>query len=186
MPDLSFNYCLQQIVLSTELSPPTFLLHVSHFNFQRISVEHQKKSMHGFISLERFVCSAEISFVSGQHIKNSSQLQPCEEFADGATFCQVLGTSADDSSSVGNRDNTCFVCMERPADAVLLECGHSGLCVECATVLWNQGRRCPLCRRGFAAIMRIIACSADTVSWAVTKRSTRKSHPYIYPYIIFS
>jgi hypothetical protein len=61
--------------------------------------------------------------------------------------------------------------MERHADAVLLECGHSGLCVECATVLWNQARRCPLCRRGFAAIMRIVACSADTVIEALFQSS---------------
>ena len=54
--------------------------------------------------------------------------------------------------------------MERPADAVLLECGHSGLCVECATALWDQARRCPLCRQGFAAVMRIVAREASAVS----------------------
>ena len=61
-----------------------------------------------------------------------------------------------------NGDDQCIVCMDRPADAVLLECGHSGLCVECATVLWDQARRCPLCRRGFAAVMRIVTVARET------------------------
>jgi hypothetical protein len=56
-----------------------------------------------------------------------------------------------------------MVCMERPADAILLECGHSGLCIECATVLWDQESQCPLCRRGFAAVMRIVDGSSDQV-----------------------
>ncbi len=60
-------------------------------------------------------------------------------------------TSADDE------DDPCIVCMERPADAILLECGHGGLCVTCSTVLWSHSRHCPLCRQEFAAIMRIVA-----------------------------
>ncbi len=59
--------------------------------------------------------------------------------------------------------------MEGPADAVLLECGHSGLCVECATVLWDQARRCPLCRQGFAAVMRIVARGASEVGHRLTR-----------------
>ncbi len=65
--------------------------------------------------------------------------------------------------TLSDTDSMCVVCIERPADAILLECGHSGLCVQCATMLWNQARRCPLCRRGFAAVMRIIATAANTV-----------------------
>ena len=52
--------------------------------------------------------------------------------------------------------DACLVCMESPQDAVLLlDCGHSGLCVACASRLWERDRRCPLCREGIAGIMRI-------------------------------
>ena len=60
----------------------------------------------------------------------------------------------------GDYSDPCIVCMERPPDSILLECGHAGLCVGCATVLWDQARRCPLCRQEFAAIMRIVAREA--------------------------
>ena len=60
-------------------------------------------------------------------------------------------------------DETCIVCWEQPQDAVLLECGHGGLCVACADLLWRQTRRCPLCREEFAGVMRIVDASDATV-----------------------
>jgi hypothetical protein len=75
--------------------------------------------------------------------------------------CKLNGS---DSSGALEGETTCIVCMDRPADAVLLECGHSRLCVKCATVLWDQARRCLLCRRGFAAVMRIVARETSSES----------------------
>ena len=40
-----------------------------------------------------------------------------------------------------------------------LPCLCSGLCGDCAERLWASGpagRRCPLCRSGFAGVMRIV------------------------------
>jgi hypothetical protein len=58
---------------------------------------------------------------------------------------------------------SCFVCMEQLPDAVLLECGHAGLCSACASILWNGGRQCPLCRQTFAGVMRVVEASGDLV-----------------------
>jgi hypothetical protein len=33
---------------------------------------------------------------------------------------------------------TCFVCLDGRRDAILLECGHGGLCVACAQSLWAR------------------------------------------------
>ena len=52
--------------------------------------------------------------------------------------------------------NTCIVCLEQPANAVLLECGHAGICGTCASLLWEGGRRCPLCRELFAGVMLVV------------------------------
>mmetsp|Transcript_59221 Transcript_59221/g.145367 ORF Transcript_59221/g.145367 Transcript_59221/m.145367 type:complete len:565 (+) Transcript_59221:175-1869(+) len=56
-------------------------------------------------------------------------------------------------------DNTCIVCLDRERDALLLECGHGGLCVDCATALWNNGpsgRTCPMCRKIFTGVMKLV------------------------------
>ena len=52
----------------------------------------------------------------------------------------------------------CLACMARPPDAILVECGHGGLCAPCAGRLWRNRparRRCPLCRQRFDGVLRI-------------------------------
>ena len=50
----------------------------------------------------------------------------------------------------------CGVCAAAPCDAVLLECGHAGLCLPCALRL-HTGRRwlCPWCRAPVAQAVRL-------------------------------
>jgi hypothetical protein len=42
----------------------------------------------------------------------------------------------------------CWICLrdDVSADAVLLPCGHGGICLDCATNLWKRRSLCPLCR----------------------------------------
>ncbi len=64
----------------------------------------------------------------------------------------------------------CYLCMDRRADTVLVECGHGGLCGVCAAALWRSAaaapgaeRRCPLCRLPFVGVMLIVGEAAGTV-----------------------
>jgi hypothetical protein len=50
-------------------------------------------------------------------------------------------------------DNLCYACADLGANTALLACGHRGLCLACATRLWQVDRRCPLCRRGVDGVM---------------------------------
>ena len=79
------------------------------------------------------------------------------------------------SSRTGGGGDACLVCMERPPDAVLLECGHGGVCVACAEVLWRQGRRCPLCRARFCGVVRILRGESDTVRGSRASLASRDS-----------
>ncbi len=67
----------------------------------------------------------------------------------------------------------CYMCMDNLAGAVLIECGHGGLCIPCASALWRHGagtaaappaRRCPLCRRPFVVVMRIVSQTGEKVA----------------------
>ena len=72
----------------------------------------------------------------------------------------------DEKSGDDADESACLACMEHPPDAVLIECGHGGLCAACAGRLWREGpsrRRCPLCRRRFAGIVQIVGRAADKV-----------------------
>jgi len=66
----------------------------------------------------------------------------------------------------GGEDTSCIVCLDRDREAILLECGHGGLCLQCATSLWNQGpagRHCPMCRKVFSGVMKIVEEQEDMV-----------------------
>ena len=74
------------------------------------------------------------------------------------------------AGSNGPERQPCYLCMDRRADAVLLECGHGGICAACAAALWRRAaaapaveRRCPLCRLPFVGVMLIVSEAAGTV-----------------------
>ena len=86
----------------------------------------------------------------------------------------IPSTAADQALTAGGQDgepeqhaaleteegsSLCIICWDGAREAVLLECGHSGLCVACAQRISRSApalRVCPICRQGFAAIVRIV------------------------------
>mmetsp|Transcript_17750 Transcript_17750/g.49136 ORF Transcript_17750/g.49136 Transcript_17750/m.49136 type:complete len:131 (-) Transcript_17750:543-935(-) len=49
---------------------------------------------------------------------------------------------------------------------IVMECGHDGLCVECAGRLWRQPpnmKVCPLCRQSISGIVRIVGAQRELV-----------------------
>jgi len=62
--------------------------------------------------------------------------------------------------SLDNLDNneekdSCFVCESNEADAVVMECGHGGMCYECAMLGWQTSNKCHICRREIKSVLRV-------------------------------
>ena len=53
-------------------------------------------------------------------------------------------------------DNICSLCLTNPADAVILPCGHTGICFECASKWIRETNSCPVCRQNDATVKRIL------------------------------
>ena len=49
----------------------------------------------------------------------------------------------------------CYICESRVSNAILVECGHGGVCCECALKLVEQKNECMECRKPATAIYRI-------------------------------
>ena len=119
------------------LPPPYALKRVSGHIFQR--------------------CDAE----SDMHKTVSTQDEPKASQIVVGVPAQRITSTMDDVTCLDH--DLCYLCSDRPADAVLIECGHGGLCAECADSLWRRGahqpagRSCPLCRQTFIGIMRIVS-----------------------------
>lgn len=70
-----------------------------------------------------------------------------------------IGGGVGGSIEVGpdaRRRSTCFICCEREADAVVMECGHGGMCTTCAEHLANTPpSQCPVCRKTIREVLTI-------------------------------
>jgi hypothetical protein len=96
--------------------------------------------------------------------------RPRAEVAAQSAFPVMLGGGglARRTSSAGG-DSTCLLCCSAFPDAVLLECGHGGMCWGCAGRLASEGRsevhgaplllsppaKCPFCRTRVEHFVRI-------------------------------
>lgn len=55
-----------------------------------------------------------------------------------------------EASDEKNEAHTCKICFEKPADCVILECGHICACMGCAQPL----KLCPMCRQPIARVVK--------------------------------
>jgi len=64
--------------------------------------------------------------------------------------------------SMGSLDNldsgekeSCFVCENQEADAVVMDCGHGGMCYDCAMLGWQISNKCHICRREIKSVLKV-------------------------------
>ena len=53
-------------------------------------------------------------------------------------------------------ENVCSLCFANPADSVILPCGHTGICYECASRWVRETNSCPVCRHKDVNVKRIL------------------------------
>uniref|UniRef100_A0A7S1A2Z7 RING-type domain-containing protein n=1 Tax=Noctiluca scintillans TaxID=2966 RepID=A0A7S1A2Z7_NOCSC len=85
------------------------------------------------------------SQVGGQRIPRDSAASILS--ARGATFAEMVES-----------EQLCFICYDTFPDGVLLECGHAGMCVNCALQLTERrgdGAQCPICRAQVRMVVRL-------------------------------
>eukprot|EP01017_Pseudomicrothorax_dubius_P034445 TRINITY_DN4720_c0_g1_i8.p1 TRINITY_DN4720_c0_g1~~TRINITY_DN4720_c0_g1_i8.p1 ORF type:complete len:452 (+),score=28.43 TRINITY_DN4720_c0_g1_i8:333-1688(+) len=58
--------------------------------------------------------------------------------------------------------NACLICYEKNQDAVIMKCGHGGLCYDCALELWGKSDECFLCRERISQIVQISLDSRES------------------------
>ena len=69
---------------------------------------------------------------------------------DSTAVCEAV------DEGEGEEEDVCAICFTGPRDAVLLECGHGGICYTCAKrCLRKKGRECPMCRAPVEQVVQI-------------------------------
>lgn len=55
----------------------------------------------------------------------------------------------------GDEDNLCYICFSDPPNCLFLECGHGGVCLNCAIDTMRNSNFCTLCRTEISQILEI-------------------------------
>ena len=57
----------------------------------------------------------------------------------------------------------CSVCYVNESNAIFLECGHSGICYKCACDLYENFKKCHICRADIEKLLMFKSKSEKTV-----------------------
>ena len=60
-----------------------------------------------------------------------------------------------DENFLKESNQICSICCDKKANAILMKCGHGGVCYDCAISMWQSTGECPLCRKEIIEIYQI-------------------------------
>ncbi|CAM9537037.1 unnamed protein product [Ectocarpus sp. 6 AP-2014] len=76
--------------------------------------------------------------------------------ATGGSSGPLVAAAAAAAAPSRREHSTCYICCERRADAVMMECGHGGVCFTCATTLADSPPHlCPVCRKVIQEVFKL-------------------------------
>ncbi|CAD8171415.1 unnamed protein product [Paramecium octaurelia] len=72
-------------------------------------------------------------------------------------------------TSPHNSNNKCIICCEKPSNAILMKCGHGGICYQCAIQMAQKQKECFLCRQIINFIYEIDEKDASMLKRVISK-----------------
>jgi hypothetical protein len=56
-------------------------------------------------------------------------------------------------------ERECIICMERSVKTVMIDCGHSVMCVMCCRKIMIDGdQKCPICKATVSRAIKLFMC----------------------------
>ncbi|OMJ70390.1 hypothetical protein SteCoe_31637 [Stentor coeruleus] len=74
-------------------------------------------------------------------------------------------------TSSSNNKKLCDMCIENPSDAVIMDCGHGGICYDCSLELWKTVGMCHMCRCEISQVLQIEPSDKDLVKVCSTTKA---------------
>ena len=81
--------------------------------------------------------------------------RPCATSTAAAAAAAASAASRDDGD-----EGNCYICFERNSNSILLPCGHSGVCYQCAIENVARCETCPCCRH---SVNQVVVYDRDSV-----------------------
>lgn len=70
----------------------------------------------------------------------------------------ILSARGANFADIVESEQLCFICYDQPPNGVLLECGHAGICCDCAGGVVDRRpghATCPICRTPISMVLRL-------------------------------
>jgi hypothetical protein len=89
-------------------------------------------------------------------VKNEEKDKKSEESKEKQKESQDLCNKIEDK-------NICSICCSKDSDAILMNCGHGGICFDCCCALWMKYKKCYICRGEIKIVMQFKQRNISTV-----------------------
>lgn len=66
-------------------------------------------------------------------------------------------------------EQLCFICYERTANSIFMNCGHGGVCFDCAKETWNKKSSCITCRERISEVIKYVPIKGMRMVRAVSR-----------------
>lgn len=70
-------------------------------------------------------------------------------------YCNEAGCEFNTQQGQEAEGGQCIVCYGSQADIVIMQCGHGGMCCECALLGWKKTDKCHICRGTVESLGRL-------------------------------
>jgi hypothetical protein len=149
--DLPEQSSIQSRIISEVKKAPKFLMRISSNYFK--PAENPENPLKRTESLKE--TSIEITVI------------PRRTFSGPSIFEDISEKHSSSSSS----QKICEMCCENNCNAVIMECGHGGICYECSLELWKTTGFCHMCRGNISQVLQIEGFKEKVVKVKSTTRA---------------
>ena len=126
---------------------------VYSFSERNINVQKSSKSNKP-LKKSRFL--QEIEEIRALNIKENSELKRLGSSETELDQCLEEPAKQDPPKpSFSEEDSLCYICFSNPANCIYLDCGHGGVCLDCAIDSIKKNNICTLCREKVVQIIEI-------------------------------
>lgn len=102
------------------------------FNGDRYFTEHQDKDGENQADFSTIIKNGKVICFSDGDLEKCDQLQV-----------------------ENDNENTCYICVQNPCNAVMMNCGHGGVCYDCALEFVKKKFECMQCRQKVERVVKI-------------------------------
>lgn len=91
----------------------------------------------------------------------SYDVKNCNDYDNNIKAPSEPGSENNESNAIKGSEEKlnesaylCCVCFDRPPDAVIMNCGHGGICYKCCMEQWMATEECYLCRQHVVQVLQ--------------------------------